>query len=328
MLSKRKLGREGLEVSAVGLGCMGMTSLYGTPDDAESVATVHCALELGVTYLDTAEMYGPFRNEELLGKALKGRRGSVVLATKFGFDIVDGKVAGLNSRPEHIPEALDGSLSRLGTDYVDVLYQHRVDPSVPIEEVAGAVSRLIEAGKVRYFGMSEAGANNIRRANAACPVSVLQSEYSLWERNLETEIIPVLRDLGIGLVPFSPLGRGFLTGAAKRAEDLPENDYRRVDPRYQGENYDRNIEAARLVAVVAERHGVKPGQIALAWLLAKREDIVPIPGTKRRSFLKENVAAASLELSREDMAELDLALAPEKIAGARYGSSGYALIDR
>ena len=329
MLPTRKLGRDGLEVSAIGLGCMGMSQSYGTPDDPESIRTIHRALELGVTYFDTAEVYGPFTNEKLLGQALKGRRDGVVVATKFGFRIGEnGKPSGVDSRPEHIREAVDASLGRLGLDHIDLLYQHRIDPAVPVEEVVGTVSRLIEAGKVRFVGLSEAGAANIRRAHATHPVSVLQSEYSLWERNLEDEIIPLLRELGIGLTPFSPLGRGFLTGAVKRAEDYPEGDYRRNDPRYTGENFDRNVAAAEKVNAIARAKGVKPGQIALAWLLAKGDDIAPIPGTKRRTYLEENVAAASIRLSADDVAALDAALPPGSIAGPRYTESQMAMVDR
>lgn len=328
MLPTRKLGRQGLEVSAIGLGCMGMSHAYGTPDDTESIRTIHRALELGVTYFDTAEVYGPFTNEKLLGQALKGRRDGLVVATKFGFKIENGKTTGVNSRPEHIREAVDASLGRLGLDHIDLLYQHRIDPAVPIEEVIGTVSRLIEAGKVRFIGLSEAGVANIRRAHATHPVSVLQSEYSLWERNLEPEIIPVLQELGIGLTPFSPLGRGFLTGAVMRAEDYPERDYRRTDPRYMGENFDRNVAAAAKVSAIAEAKGVKPGQIALAWLLAKGPDIAPIPGTKRRTYLEENVAAAAISLNAEDVTELDAALPPGSIAGPRYTEHQMAMVDR
>ncbi len=329
MLPTRKLGRQGLEVSAIGLGCMGMSQSYGTPDDPESIRTIHRALELGVTYFDTAEVYGPFTNEALLGQALKGRREGAVVATKFGFRIGgNGRPEGVDSRPEHIREVVDASLGRLGLDHIDLLYQHRIDPAVPIEEVIGTVSRLIEAGKVRFVGLSEAGASNIRRAHATHPVSVLQSEYSLWERNLEEEIVPLLRELGIGLTPFSPLGRGFLTGAVKRAEDYPEGDYRRNDPRYTGENFDRNVAAAEKVNAVAEAKGVKPGQIALAWLLAKGDDIAPIPGTKRRTYLEENVAAADIRLSADDVAALDAALPPGSIAGPRYTENQMAMVDR
>ena len=328
MLPKRTLGRQGLVVSAIGLGCMGMSQSYGTPDDEESIATIHRALELGVDYFDTAEVYGPFTNEALLGRALRGRRDGIVVATKFGFSIEDNKVAGVNSRPDHVRDVVDASLKRLGLNHIDLLYQHRVDPSVPIEEVVGTVSRLIEAGKVRFLGLSEAGTDTIRRAHATHPVSVLQSEYSLWERNLEPEIIPLLRELGIGLTPFSPLGRGFLTGTAQRAEDYPATDYRRTDPRYEGANYDANIQAAAKVSTIAVRKGVKPGQIALAWLLAKGDDVAPIPGTKRRSFLEENVAAVSMALSPQEVIELDAALPPGSVAGPRYTERQMAMVDR
>ena len=282
LLGKRKLGSQGLEVSELGLGCMGMSQSYGVPDEKESLATLDRAIELGIDFFDTAEVYGPFINEELLGRALRGRRDALILATKFGFRIEGGKMAGTDSRPQHIREVADASLLRLQTDHIDLFYQHRVDPVVPIEDVAGAVADLVREGKVRYFGLSEAGESTIRRAHAVCPVSALQSEYSLWERNLEDRIIPLLRELGIGLVAFSPLGRGFLTGTTKRAEEYPESDYRRGDPRMQGENYDANVKAAQVVRGIAEARGAKPGQIALAWLLAKGDNIVPIPGTKRR----------------------------------------------
>ena len=328
-LEKRKLGTQGLEVSAIGLGCMGMSASYGTPeerDERESIATINRAIELGCTFLDTAEVYGPYTNEELLGRALKGRRDEVVLATKFGFRIENGP--GLDSRPEHIRQVVEGSLRRLQTDRIDVLYQHRVDPAVPIEEVAGTVGELVRAGKVRFFGLSEAGVANIRRAHTVYPVSALQSEYSLWERNLEADIIPVLRELGIGLVPFSPLGRGFLTGAVKRAEEYPEGDFRRGDPRYQGENFDANMRAAEKVREIAQSIGVTPGQVAIAWLLHKGSDIVPIPGTKRVTYLEENVAAAQVTLDAAQMQALDAALAPENIAGQRYNSTTMSMIDR
>jgi aryl-alcohol dehydrogenase-like predicted oxidoreductase len=327
-LSTRKLGSQGFEVSMIGLGCMGMSQSYGPADEAESIATLHRSIELGCTFLDTAEVYGPFKNEELLGRALAGKRAQVQLATKFGFRIENGKISGTNSHPEHIRAAVEGSLKRLQTDHIDLLYQHRVDREVPIEDVAGAVSLLIKAGKVRYFGMSEAGVANIRRAHAVQPVTALQSEYSLWERNLEQDIIPVLRELGIGLVPFSPLGRGFLTGEVKRAEEYPEDDHRHNDPRYQGENYDANVAAAQIVRDIAGAKNAKPGQIALAWLLHKGEDVVPIPGTKRRKYLEENIAAANITLSQADMQQLDDALAPDKIAGPRYPENLMSTIDR
>jgi aryl-alcohol dehydrogenase-like predicted oxidoreductase len=331
-IAQRKLGTEGLTVSALGLGCMGMSQSYGLPDErdeGESIATIHRAIELGVTFLDTAEVYGPFTNEELVGRAVKGRRDKVVIATKFGWRIEQGaRSVDLDSQPAHIREAVQGSLRRLGTDYIDLLYQHRVDPAVPIEDVVGTMADLVREGTVRFLGLSEAGENTIRRAQAVHPISALQSEYSLWERNLEPRIIPLLRELGIGLVPFSPLGRGFLTGAAKRAEEYPEGDYRRGDPRYQGKNFDANMRAASAVHELARRKGATPGQIALAWLLHKGDDIVPIPGTKRRTYLEENTAAADIQLSATEMKQLDAALAPEHVAGPRYDRQMMSTVDR
>jgi aryl-alcohol dehydrogenase-like predicted oxidoreductase len=334
MLPKRTLGSQGLTVSALGLGLMGMSQAYGTADerdDRESIATIHRAIELGCFFLDTAEVYGPYANEALLARALAqlpAARDHVVIATKFGFRIENGAQTGLDSRPAHIRDAVEGSLRRLQTDHIDLLYQHRVDPAVPIEDVIGAMADLVREGKVRFLGLSEAGERTIRRAHAVHPISALQSEYSLWERNLEPRIIPLLRELGIGLVPFAPLGRGFLTGAVKRAEEYPEGDFRRGDPRYQGENFDANVRAASAVRGLAQRKGATPGQIALAWLLHKGPDIAPIPGTKRRGYLEENVAAADLTLTRDDMAALDAALAPERIAGPRYGEKAMAQVDR
>jgi aryl-alcohol dehydrogenase-like predicted oxidoreductase len=316
-MEKRVLGRQGLAVSALGLGCMGMSFAYGEPNDVESVATVHRALELGCDFFDTAEVYGPWTNEELLGRALAGRREQAVIATKFGHDLDEnGQRHGLNSRPEHIREVTEKSLRRLGTDYVDLLYQHRVDPEVPIEDVAGAVGELIEAGKVRYFGLSEAAAATIRRAHTTFPVSALQSEYSLWERGLDDEVLPALRELGIGLVAYSPLGRGFLTGTAVRAEEYPAHDYRRNDPRFQGEHFDRNTKAADAVRELAAAKGVTAAQLALAWLLHQGQDIVPIPGTKRRTTLEENLAAADIQLTEAELDELKL-----PVAGARYADA-------
>ena len=327
-MEARRLGRQGLEVSAIGLGCMGMSQSYGVPDDAESLATIDRALELGVTFFDTAEVYGPFTNETLVGRALEGRRDRLVLATKFGWEIGSSGRGGLDSRPGHIREAVEGSLRRLRTDRIDLLYQHRVDPTIPIEDVVGVMADLVREGKARFLGLSEAGVETIRRAHAVHPISALQSEYSLWERNLETEIIPLLRELGIGLVPFSPLGRGFLTGTARRAEEYPEDDYRRGDPRFQGENYDANMRAAKVVGEVGRELGATPAQVALAWVLARGDDLVPIPGTKRRSYLEENLAAATLRLDRTAMARLDTALTAEAIAGPRYGREMMSYIDR
>jgi len=328
MLKTRKLGRQGLEVSELGLGCMGMTWAYGAADDAESLATLDRALELGVTFFDTAEAYGPFTNEELLGRALKGRRDRAIIATKFGFRFEAGKLVGTDSRPEHVKQVAEASLRRLGTDHIDLYYQHRIDRTVPIEDTVGAMGELVRQGKVRYLGLSEVGEDTIRRAHRTYPISALQSEYSLWERNLEPRILPLLRELGIGLVPFSPLGRGFLTGTAKRAEEYPEGDYRRGDPRFQGENFDRNLRAAQTVREIAARKGATPGQTALAWLLHKGEDVVPIPGTKRRGYLEENVGAADVKLSAAEMHQLDATLRPGAVAGPRYNEHYQAFIDR
>ncbi|MEP7011759.1 MAG: aldo/keto reductase [Acidobacteriota bacterium] len=328
MLKKRKLGTQGLEVSCLGLGCMGMSWAYGSADEGESIATLHRALDLGITLFDTAEAYGPYTNEELVGRVLKERRDDVILATKFGFRIENGQMVGTDSRPEHVKEVAEASLLRLGTDRIDLFYQHRVDPNVPIEEVVGAMADLVREGKVRFLGLSEAGEGTIRRAHAVHPISALQSEYSLWERNLEPQILPVLRELGIGLVPFSPLGRGFLAGGVMRAEEYPEGDFRRGDPRFQGENFEANVRAASIVRDLAAAKGATPGQVALAWLLAKGEDIVPIPGTKRRTYLEENVGAADLVLSAADLATLDQALAPGKVAGPRYNERNQRFVDR
>ena len=326
MLKKRKLGKQGLEVSELGLGCMGMSQSYGTRNDPESIATVQRAVELGVTLFDTAEAYGVGHNEELLGRALKGKRDQVIIATKFGFRFDDGKIVGLDSRPQHIREVVEASSRRLQTDYIDLLYQHRVDKQVPIEDVVGAMADLVRQGKVRYLGLSEAGEETIRRAHKVHPISALQSEYSLWERNLEPRIIPLLRQLGIGLVPFAPLGRGFLSGTVQRAESFPEGDFRRNDPRLQGANFDANVRIASTVQEIAKRKAATPGQVALAWLLSRGEDMVPIPGTKRRKYLEENVAAADVVLTPADLAQLEAALPPT--AGPRYSERQMAEIDR
>ena len=334
MLTTRKLGTRGLSVSSLGLGLMGMSHAYGTTeerDERESIAAIQRAIELGVTFFDTAEAYGPFANEELFARALgqlNVSRDRVVIATKFGFKFDDKGIAGVDSRPSHIREAVEGSLRRLRTDYIDLLYQHRVDPAVPIEDVVGVMADLVQEGKVRFLGLSEAGEKTIRRAHAVHRISVLQSEYSLWERNLEPRIIPLLRELGIGLVPFAPLGRGFLTGHVNRAEEYPQGDFRRGDPRYQGENFDANMRAASAVREIAERKGATAGQIALAWLLHKGSDIVPIPGTKRRRYLEENVGAADVSLSAGEMAVLDAVLSPENVSGPRYNAKQMAQVDR
>jgi aryl-alcohol dehydrogenase-like predicted oxidoreductase len=336
MLTTRTLGTKGLSVSAIGLGLMGMSQAYGTSeerDERESIATIHRAIELGCTFLDTAEVYGPYENEELLARALKalpGARDRVTIATKFGFkiDASGAVIPGVDSRPSHIREAVEGSLRRLQTDHIDLLYQHRVDPAVPIEDVIGTMADIVREGKVRYLGLSEAGEKTIRRAHAVHPISALQSEYSLWERNLEPHIIPLLRELGIGLVPFAPLGRGFLTGSVKRAEEYAKDDFRRGDPRYQGENFDANMRAASTVREIAATKGATAGQVALAWLLHKGDDIVPIPGTKRRKYLEENVGAADVSLTPADMAALEAALAPERVAGPRYNAERMTQVDR
>lgn len=326
MITKRKLGAGGLTVSALGLGCMGMSDAYGAGDEIESIATIHRAIELGVTFFDTAEQYGPYENEALLGRALKGRRDQVVVATKVGFKIENGETIGLDSRPAHIRQAVEGSLGRLGTDYIDLLYQHRVDPLVPIEDVVGAMADLVREGKVRFLGLSEAGIANIRIAHAIHPIAALQSEYSLWERNLEADILPVLRELGIGLVPFGPLGRGFLTGAAKRAEDYPPSDFRHLDPRLQGTNFDSNLRAATIVGEIANARNVTRGQVALAWALHKGDDIVPIPGTKRRTHLEQNLAALEVSLEASEVDQLDRALT--HVAGLRYNTERMSMVDR
>lgn len=326
-LPQRRLGASGLQVSALGLGCMGMSDdAYGAVDEAEAIATLRRAVELGVNFFDTAEQYGPYRNEALLARALQGKRQQVVLATKFGFRIENGETTGVNSDPAQIRRAVEGSLRRLDTDYIDLLYQHRIDPQVPIEDVVGVMADLVREGKVRFLGLSEAGAENIRRAHAVHPISALQSEYSLWERNLESDILPLLRELGIGLVPFAPLGRGFLSGSAQRAEDYPPTDFRHLDPRLQGGNFDRNMQAAATVRRIAEARRLSPGQIALAWVMHQGEDIVAIPGTKRRSYLQQNVAAAQVQLDAAELEQLGDAL--KQTAGLRYSAARMAMVDR
>jgi|SRR5689334_5785321 len=318
-MEKRTLGRPGLEVSAEGLGCMGMSEFYGTAEEGEAKATIQRALELGVDFIDTADMYGPFTNERLVGEAIAGRRDEVVLATKFGnVRGHGGERLGVRGDPDYVREACDASLARLGVDHIDLYYQHRVDPRVPIEETVGAMAELVERGKVRHLGLSEAAPATIRRAHATHPITALQTEYSLWSRDPEEEILPTLRELGIGFVPYSPLGRGFLTGRFRSAADLPEDDFRRENPRFQGENLTRNLELVERVEQIAAEKQVSAGQLALAWVLAQGGDLVPIPGTKRRRYLEENVAATEIELSDEDLSRIDEAAPPGAAAGDRY----------
>lgn len=328
MLKKRKLGTQGLEVSELGLGCMGMSQSYGSPNDAESIATIHRAIELGVTFFDTAEVYGPFTNEKLLGRALKGKREQVIIATKFGFNIVNGKSQGVNSNPKHIREVVNESLQRLGVDYIDLLYQHRVDPAIPIEDVVEMMSQLVKEGKVRFLGLSEAGEEIIRRAHKIHPISALQSEYSLWERNLENRIIPLLNELKIGLVPFCPLGRGFLTGGVKRAQEYPEGDHRRNDPRFQTENFDANVRNLSVIQEMAKAKKATSAQIALAWLLNKGSHLVPIPGTKRRDYLQENINSTKIQLSEAEMKVLNESFYPGVASGSRYNKEHMAWVNR
>ncbi|MBV6423807.1 MAG: Aldo-keto reductase IolS [Steroidobacteraceae bacterium] len=327
----RKLGTQGLEVSAIGLGTMGMAGvagmgdMYGPTDDAESIATIHRALDLGVNFFDTAEIYGPYANEQLLGRGLAGHRDRAIVATKFGFRIEYGKMAGVDGRPENVRRAIDGSLERLGVEYIDLWYQHRRDRDVPIEETVGAMAEQVRAGKVRFLGLSEVGAATLARAHAVHPITALQSEYSLWERGIEGDVLATCRALGIGIVPYSPLGRRFLTGKVPKPETLGAGDYRRLDPRFTGDNYDRNMAIVRAVARVAAQYGATPAQVALAWLLHQGDDVVPIPGTKRRTWLEANVAAVDLALTPADLATL-AALQPT--AGERYTARGMASIER
>jgi aryl-alcohol dehydrogenase-like predicted oxidoreductase len=328
-MEQRTLGRQGLAVPALGLGCMGMSEFYGGADERESIATLHRALELGVTFLDTADMYGPFRNEELVGRAIRDRRDRVVLATKFGNERrADGSWVGVNGRPDYVRAACDGSLRRLGVDRIDLYYQHRVDPKVPIEETVGAMAELVRAGKVRHLGLSEAAPATLRRAHAVHPIAALQTEYSLWSRDPEDEILPTVRALGIGFVAYSPLGRGFLTGRFRRFEDLPPDDYRRQSPRFEGENFDRNLQLVERIRELAAEKGAKPSQLALAWVLAQGKDVVPIPGTTTRAHLEENVAATRIALSGEDLARIDAVAPKGAAAGERYHAAGMATVNR
>jgi aryl-alcohol dehydrogenase-like predicted oxidoreductase len=318
-MEKRKLGSQGLEVSALGLGCMGMSEFYGSRNDEESLSTIHRALDLGLTFLDTADMYGPFTNEQLVGRAVRGRRDQVVIATKFGnMRGEDGSYLGINGRPDYVRSACDGSLKRLGVDHIDLYYQHRVDNSVPIEETVGAMAELVQAGKVRYLGLSEAAPPTIRRAQKVHPISALQTEYSLWSREPEDEILPTVRELGIGFVAYSPLGRGFLSGRIKSLDDLEETDYRRRSPRFSGENFQKNLDLVKAIEEIASGKGVTPSQLALAWLLTRGSDIVPIPGSKSRKHLEENVAAASIQLSPEELARIEEIAPKGAVSGERY----------
>ncbi|WP_266156316.1 aldo/keto reductase [Dyella silvatica] len=329
-LHTRALGNQGLKVSALGLGCMGMSDFYGERDDAESIATIHHALDLGVSLLDTADMYGPFINEELVGKAIRDRRDQVVLATKFGIvrDETNMQVRGVNGRPEYVRAACEASLKRLGVEYIDLYYQHRVDLTVPIEETVGAMAELVQAGKVRYLGLSEASAQTLERAHAVHPISALQSEYSLWTRDPEQNgMLDACRRLGVGLVPYSPLGRGFLTGEITRPEDFAEDDYRRNSPRFQGENFARNLALVEKVKALATRKACTPAQLALAWVLAQGDDIVPIPGTKRRKYLEQNLAALDVTLSSTDLADITAVFPTDAIAGSRYPEAGMRMVN-
>jgi len=328
-MKTRKLGRAGLTVSAIGLGCMGMSEFYGGCDDQESVATIHRALDMGVTFLDTADVYGPHKNEELVGKAIQGKRDQIILATKFGIvrDPANPNVRGVNGKPDYVRRSCDASLKRLGVSYIDLYYQHRVDPSTPIEETVGAMADLVREGKIRYIGLSEANPTTLRRAAKVHPITALQTEYSLWTRDPEKEVLRTARALGIGFVAYSPLGRGFLTGQFRQFEDLPADDYRRNSPRFQGENFQKNLDLVKKVEEIAREKGCKPSQLALAWVLAQGDDIVPIPGTKHRKYLEENVAAVDVKLSADDLRRLEEVFPSGAASGERYPEHMMALVN-